>query len=66
MLEAGPVWIDRYVRAMLSEGVANGLEKSCAVGTGVDEPIGMMKDPNGVFHAQNGYPNLIPCTYERN
>ncbi len=59
MLEIGPVWIDRYVRSVLIEAIANGLEKSIIVGTGVNEPVGMMKDPNGVFHAQNGYPNLI-------
>lgn len=60
MLEIGPVWIDRYVRTILVEAIYNGLEKSIIIGTGVDEPVGMMKDPNGVFHAQNGYPNLVP------
>lgn len=60
MLEAGPVWLDRYVRTILTEAIFNGLEKAAIVGTGVDEPIGMTKDPNGVFHAQNGYPDLIP------
>lgn len=59
MLEVGPTWIDRYVRAILLEGIYNGLEKAIIVGTGVDEPVGMTKDPNGVFHAQNGYPDLV-------
>lgn len=59
MLEIGPVWIDRYVRTILAEAIANGLEKAIIVGTGVNEPIGMTKDPNGVFHAQNGYPDLV-------
>lgn len=59
MLDAGPKWIDRYVRIILAESIANGLEKSAIVGTGVDEPVGMTKDPNGVFHAQNGYPDLV-------
>jgi HK97 family phage major capsid protein len=59
MLEIGPVWIDRYVRTILLEAISNGLEKASIIGTGVDEPVGMMKDPNGVFHAQNGYPDLV-------
>lgn len=59
MLEVGPVWIDRYVRAILLEAISNGLEKAIILGTGVGEPVGMTKDPNGVFHAQNGYPNLV-------
>lgn len=59
MLEIGPVWIDRYVRTILLESISNGLEKAVIIGTGVDEPVGMTKDPNGVFHAQNGYPDLV-------
>lgn len=59
MLEIGPVWIDRYVRTILAESIANGLEKAIIIGTGVSEPVGMTKDPNGVFHAQNGYPDLV-------
>lgn len=59
MLEIGPVWIDRYVRTILAEAIANGLEKAIIIGTGVSEPVGMTKDPNGVFHPQNGYPDLV-------
>lgn len=59
MLEIGPVWIDRYVRSILLEAISNGLEKAIILGTGVEEPVGMMKDPNGVFHQQNGYPDLV-------
>lgn len=59
MLEIGPVWIDRYVRTILAEAIANGLEKAIIIGTGVDQPIGMTKDPNGVFHPVNGYPDLV-------
>lgn len=59
MLEIGPVWIDRYVRTILLEAISNGLEKAIIIGTGVDEPVGMTKDPNGVFHPVNGYPDLV-------
>jgi HK97 family phage major capsid protein len=58
MLEIGPVWIDRYVRTILLEAISNGLEKAIILGTGVDEPVGMTKDPNGLFNATTGYPNL--------
>ena len=60
MLEIGPVWIDRYVRAILVESIANGLEAAIIDGTGVDMPVGMTKDPNGVFHPVNGYDDLVP------
>lgn len=59
MLEIGPVWIDRYVRTILAEAIANGLEKAIIIGTGVDEPVGMTKDPNGNFNAITGYPDLV-------
>ncbi len=41
MLVAGPAWVDAYVRAVLAEANAAGLEKSIVTGTGKDEPIGM-------------------------
>lgn len=44
MLEVGPEWLDRYVRAILREAIAYGLEKAIVTGTGVDEPIGMDRD----------------------
>lgn len=60
MLEIGPTWIDRYVRTILAEAIANGLEEGIINGDGLDEPIGMRRDPNGVIHPQNGYPLLVP------
>jgi len=59
MLEIGPTWIDRYVRTILLEAISNGLEEAIILGTGVDEPVGMTKDPNGNFNAVTGYPNLV-------
>ena len=41
MLDLGPVWLDRYVRAILSEAIACGAEKGYISGTGKDEPVGM-------------------------
>ncbi|TYS67051.1 phage major capsid protein [Sutcliffiella horikoshii] len=47
MLKLGPVWIERYVRTMISEAMAVGLEKGYVTGTGKDMPIGLLKDLQG-------------------
>lgn len=60
MLEVGPEWLDRYVRAMLAEAIANGLEEAIINGSGLDDPTGMRRDPNGALDPVNGYPELIP------
>lgn len=47
MLELGPEWLDRYVRAVLTEASAVGLEQAIIKGTGKDQPIGIFKDLDG-------------------
>lgn len=47
MLELGPVWLDNYVRIILSEASAGGLEKGILKGTGKNQPVGMCKDLDG-------------------
>ncbi|ACJ80222.1 MULTISPECIES: phage major capsid protein [Bacillus cereus group] len=47
MLNLGPVWVERYVRTMITEAMAVGLERGFVVGTGKNEPIGLLKDPSG-------------------
>lgn len=42
MLDLGPTWLDNYVRQVLFEALANGLEYGIVRGTGKDMPIGMM------------------------
>jgi hypothetical protein len=44
MVDAGPEWMDAYVRAVLVEANGAGLCKAVVAGTGKDEPIGMLKD----------------------
>lgn len=55
MLDLGPAWLDRYVRTILAEAIANGLEKGIIEGRGIAkgavqpadriyEPIGMLRD----------------------
>ncbi len=41
MLDLGPEWLDRYVRQMLYEALANGLEAGIVSGDGNEKPIGM-------------------------
>lgn len=41
MLDLGPVWLDTYIRAVLSEAIANGLESGIIDGDGDGKPIGM-------------------------
>ena len=57
MLGLGPVWLDKFVRAILQESIAIGLEKAIIEGTGVDQPIGMLKDITGLFNQTTGYPD---------
>lgn len=47
MLKLGPAWLDNYVRIILSEASAGGLEKAILKGTGKDQPIGMCKNLDG-------------------
>jgi len=55
MLDLGPAWLDRYVRTILTEAVANGVENGIINGRGladgdldpnnrIYEPIGMIRD----------------------
>ncbi|MDZ5712245.1 phage major capsid protein [Jeotgalibacillus haloalkalitolerans] len=56
MLELGPVWLDRYVRAVLMEAMAIALEEAIVKGTGADQPIGMIKDLAGAV-VEGVYPD---------
>ncbi len=60
MLEIGPEWLDRYVRTILAEAIANGLEEAIIGGNGIDEPTGMRRDPGGALDPVTGYPLLVP------
>lgn len=44
MLDLGPVWLDRYVRIILGEAIAFGLEEAIINGTGKNMPIGMNRE----------------------
>lgn len=44
MLELGPVWVERYVRALIVEVLSVGLERGFVAGTGVNQPVGLIKN----------------------
>lgn len=57
MLDLGPVWLDRYVRAVLQEALSLGLEEAIINGTGKDMPIGMNRQVGeGVTVTDGVYP----------
>lgn len=63
MLDLGPVWLDRYVRIVLSEAIAFGLEDAIINGTGKDQPIGMMRQVgDGVSVTGGVYPEKTNVT----
>lgn len=58
MLDLGPAWLDRYVRACLAEALAYGLEDGIINGSGKDMPIGMKKQVGtGVTVTDGVYPD---------
>ncbi|PNP90667.1 phage capsid protein [Listeria newyorkensis] len=68
MLDLGAEWLDLYVRTVLAESMALGLEFGIIAGTGKDQPIGMMKDIKNVSDGEYVdksavvLPNLKPLT----
>lgn len=57
MLDLGPEWLDRYVRQVLYEALANGLESGIVTGDGNDKPIGMNRQVgDGVSVTGGAYP----------
>lgn len=69
MLDLGPEWLDRYVRAVLSEAISLALELAIVAGTGKDQPIGMIKNLKGAVvdsvypdKTAEVLPNLSPLT----
>ncbi len=71
MLALGPQWVDRYVRAILADALAAGLETAIVDGDGVKKPIGMTRNFTGNFNQTTGYARktatavtkLDPTTY---
>ncbi len=63
MLDLGPSWIDRYVRAILVDAIGYALETKAVSGTGKNEPIGMIRDVSDDVTVTAGvYPEKDPIT----
>lgn len=62
-LELGPEWLDRYVRELLYEAFANGLEAGIVNGDGNNKPIGMTRQVGASVTVTGGvYPLKTPIT----
>lgn len=59
MLDLGPTFLDGYIRAVLKEAIMAGLEIAIVKGSGVNEPVGLVKDIHeGVsYSSTTGYPD---------
>ena len=66
MLDLGPTFLDGYIRAVLTEAIMAGLEIAIVKGSGVNEPVGLVKDIHeGVsYSSTTGYPDKtkVPVT----
>lgn len=63
MLDLGPDWLDRFVREVLYEALANGLEYGIVTGTGKNMPIGMDRQVGvGVTVTDGVYPKKAAIT----
>ena len=63
MIDLGPEWLDRFVRELLYEALACGLEHAIINGTGKDMPIGMNRQVGeGVSVTGGEYPKKAAVT----
>lgn len=58
MIVLGAPWIDSYVRSILKDALAFGLEDGFVNGTGLNEPIGMIRSM-ATFDTSTGYPAKV-------
>lgn len=58
MLDLGPVFLDGYIRACLKEALLGAMEVAIVAGTGVNQPIGLIRDIHeGVsYSSTDGFP----------
>lgn len=56
MLDLGPEWLDRYIREVLYEALANGLEAGIVDGNGQNQPVGMSREADVAKSSGGIYP----------
>lgn len=65
MLDLGPEWLDSYVRQVLYEALANGLEAGIIAGDGNGKPIGMNRQVGDTVTVTGGvYPEKNKITVD--
>ena len=67
MLALGPEWLDRYVRAILTESIALAMEKHIIAGDGKEGPVGIIKkleDVSGGIHQDKETTELVDFSPE--
>lgn len=63
MLDLGPEWLDNYIRQILAEALANGLEAGFVSGDGNNKPVGMDRQTgDGVSVTGGTYPQKTPIS----
>lgn len=63
MLDLGPEWFERYIRDVMYEALANGLEWGIVNGSGKEEPIGMIRQVGDDVSVTGGeYPEKNPIS----
>lgn len=57
VLDLGPIFLDAYIRTCLEEAIMCGLEYGIVMGTGVKEPVGLIRDihEGATFSTTDGY-----------
>lgn len=61
MLDLGPTFLDGYIRTVLKEALALGLETGIVKGTGLKEPAGLIRDiQESSFTGGTGYKEKTP------
>lgn len=56
MLTLGAEWLDRYVRSILTDALAYGLEDGIVNGDGLNQPVGMKRNMAGALDPLTGKP----------
>lgn len=62
LLDLGPVWIDRYIRAILGDALASGLETGIVDGDGKLKPIGMTRALTGAVDGVYPRKEAVPIS----
>lgn len=62
MLDLGPAWLDRYVRTVLAEAIAVGLETAIVDGDGNEKPLGMTRALSGAVDGVHPHKTAVAIT----